>query len=63
MDLGNDCQWLITSQNKKPNMICFLIAVYTATYEMALPKIKPETDQASSSNYQFIGNTGDRRIY
>lgn len=33
--------------------------IHNTTYEAAVPKkIKPEFDQASKSNYQFVGNTG-----
>lgn len=63
MDVGNDCQWLLTSQNKRqPDMMYLVLEVYT-TYKTALPHFKPDTDQVSRSNYQFAENTDARETY
>lgn len=49
MDLGNDCQLLLTSQNKgQPDVMYLLREVYNTTYETTLQQFKPETGQAKS---------------
>lgn len=62
MDLSNDCQLLLTSQNKgQPDMMCLLREVYNTTYETALQQFKPETDQVSKT--QVAESTGNTRTY
>lgn len=56
MDLGNDCQWLLASENKRQrDTMCPLTEVYPTTSETAWPQIKPEIYEVSISTAQVIG--------
>ena len=63
MDLGNDRQWLLTSEKaRQPDIVCLMMKVHSTIYEIFLTKKKSNLCQVKNyrSNYQFTRNKGER---
>ena len=46
-------------KKRQSDMMCLLMEAHNITYEEFLQNKKPHKNQASGSNYQFTGNTGE----
>lgn len=65
MDLGNDHQWLATSQKwRQPDIVCLLMEVYInyTVFFKKKKKSEPESYQTSKSNFQFTEDRGNLQI-
>lgn len=58
MDLGNNHEWLLTSQKRKitKHNVPLDRSIQNHLWSILASKNKPESDQASRSNYQFKEN-------
>lgn len=59
MDLGKSHQWLLTSQREKETTWHYTASdpVHNCTYDVFLPKMKPESDQDLITNFQELQRT------
>ena len=61
MDLGKSHQWLLTSQREKETTWHYMASepVHNTTYDVFLPKMKPESDQPQDliTNFQVFQRT------
>lgn len=64
MNLGEDYQCMLASQKEtQPDITCVVIKVHTYEGYWQKKKIKHESDQASTSKYQFTGNKGTENMF
>lgn len=64
MNLGEDYQCTIASQKEtQPDITCVVIKVHTYERYLQKKKFKPESDQASTSKYEFTGNKGTENMF
>ena len=60
MDLGNNHEWLLTTQKRKitKHYVPLDRSIQNHLLSIHAPKNKPESDQASRSKYKFKENAG-----
>ena len=59
MNPGVDCQWpLILQKKKQPDVPLIMVSV-----KYCCQTVKPDSDHASRSSYQLVGNVKDKRIF